>query len=443
MNQKIRFSIIIPVLNAARTLENCLQAIYALEYRNFECIIVDDGSTDDSPAIVQNFPFRFVQLSGGPFGPAFARNRGAEIAIGEFLFFVDADVIVYPDTLTKIDRLFSEDGQLDALFGSYDDEPRDSSFLSQYKNLMHHYIHQQSQPKASTFWSGCGAIRKRVFLQANGFDTVRYSHPSIEDIELGARLVASGHKILLIKDVQVKHLKRWTLVGLIKTDVIYRAIPWTNLILRGRNLPNDLNLRSDQRASAIIAILMILFLVANLFTQNFWLLPAFCLLYLSFVNLWEWGKFSNSKGVPGLNGLIFLMIVITTVVLAYYLGLILLLPVLIGLIVAALVIILIKNLSIKIRQYFFYLMASAIAIDVIILAFTYPARFIGPFLVFILAIAILNFNLYLFFFHRRGLVFTQAVFPIQILYYLYSVAAFIIASGIYLWDIQLKPRIHS
>ena len=64
---------------------------------------------------------------------------------------------------------FAEDLTLDALIGSYDDDPAERDFLSQYKNLMHCFVHQTGNEQASTFWSGCGAIRRDVSLAHSGF----------------------------------------------------------------------------------------------------------------------------------------------------------------------------------------------------------------------------------------------------------------------------------
>src|SRR5262245_59310516 len=105
---------------------------------------------------------------------------------------------------------------------------------------------------ASTFWSGCGAIKRSVFLKSGGFDT-RYDRPCIEDIELGARLYKAGHRIIINKGIQVTHLKRWNLWSMLKADVLDRGIPWTELILRERSLPNELNLKISQRLSAALA----------------------------------------------------------------------------------------------------------------------------------------------------------------------------------------------
>jgi len=124
-------------------------------------------------------------------GPAYARNRGAELARGDILFFVDADVVLAADATAQVRDAFREDPQLAAVFGSYDDAPAATNFLSRYKNLLHHHVHQTSRADASTFWAGCGAIRAAMLARAGGFDE-SFRRPSIEDIELGRRLRRAG-----------------------------------------------------------------------------------------------------------------------------------------------------------------------------------------------------------------------------------------------------------
>lgn len=256
-------SVIVPVFNAAAYLETCLTAIRASFYTDYELIVIDDGSSDASPAIAQRLANRVVKLGPLPRGPAHARNEGSRVAAGDLLFFVDADIIIRPETLTLIAETFERDATLAAVFGGYDDNPAAPSFISQYKNLFHHFMHQQANEEGGTFWSGCGAIRRTLFLELGGFDAQGYPRPSIEDIELGVRLRAAGHRIRLNKRVQVKHLKHWTFGSLVKTDVFGRGVPWTRLIMRERHLPDDLNLRLSQRASAILTYLLVgLLLVA-------------------------------------------------------------------------------------------------------------------------------------------------------------------------------------
>ena len=120
-------------------------------------------------------------------GPARARNLGAAAAQGDILLFIDADVAIPPGILGEIEKIFRDEPGLAAVFGSYDSEPYETNFLSQYKNLFHHYVHQLGREEASTFWGACGAIRRNVFEEVGRFDE-RYCQPSIEDIDLGYRL---------------------------------------------------------------------------------------------------------------------------------------------------------------------------------------------------------------------------------------------------------------
>lgn len=243
-------SVIVPVYNGGNAFRRCLESLGRTDPPPDEIIVVSDGATDGSPDVARTFGAQVLSLpvTGGP---ARARNHGAERAAGGVLLFIDSDVLVPPDTVGKVADLFRQNSELAAVFGSYDDEPGAANFLSQYKNLLHHYVHQTGQEEAVTFWAGCGAVRRDVFLALNGFDE-SYRHPSIEDIELGYRLKQAGKRILLCKDLQVKHLKRWGARALLKSDLLHRAVPWTELILRHGRLPNDLNLKTSSRASAVL-----------------------------------------------------------------------------------------------------------------------------------------------------------------------------------------------
>lgn len=90
----MRFSIIIPAYNAECTLERCLRSIADQRFRDFQALIVDDGSGDSTAAIAERFICqdpRFVLLSLPHGGPGAARNRGLEQALGEYILYMDAD----------------------------------------------------------------------------------------------------------------------------------------------------------------------------------------------------------------------------------------------------------------------------------------------------------------------------------------------------------------
>jgi hypothetical protein len=143
------------------------------------------------------------------------------------------------------------------VIGSYDDTPADPGFISQYKNLFHHYVHHASRTEAWTFWAGCGAIRREIFLAAGGFDE-SYTRPCVEDIDLGFRLRARGRRIDLDPAIQVTHLKRWTLWSLLRSDLFDRGIPWFRLMLRDRTMPSDLNVTARHRCSVVLVFAVVL-----------------------------------------------------------------------------------------------------------------------------------------------------------------------------------------
>ena len=115
------FSIIVPVYNAAASLRGCLDSIRAQSVSAFEVILIDDGSSDDSLQICQDYcaaDKRFVVYHQKNSGPSAARNRGLEMARGNWVCFVDSDDAISPDYLEQI-SLVATQQDIDAIFLSY------------------------------------------------------------------------------------------------------------------------------------------------------------------------------------------------------------------------------------------------------------------------------------------------------------------------------------
>lgn len=303
----LKMSIVVPVYNGATTLPNCLEAILLNRLEEAEIVVVNDHSTDHSASIATGYGVRVLNNPGGR-GPASARNFGAQHSNGAILFFVDSDVVVKNNTVADMMRVFEDHPQVAAAFGSYDDQPGCSNFLSQYKNLFHHFVHQSSVEQASTFWAGCGAIRKEAFKAMGGFNDVEYTKAQIEDIELGVRMWNKHLPVRLEKNIQVKHLKRWTPIGLLKADILYRAIPWSKLILQSRRMPGELNLLPSHRISALLvgclAFLLVLMPVAYWgFHSPRWILVSMLaatlliVAVLLFLNRELYRFFANRRGL--------------------------------------------------------------------------------------------------------------------------------------------------
>jgi GT2 family glycosyltransferase len=193
-------------------------------------------------------------------GPAGARNLGSRQASGDVLVFVDADVEVHADAFARIRDAF-EDQSLAAVFGSYDDDPGARGVVSDFRNLLHHHVHHDGAGAATTFWAGLGAIRRDVFLAFDGFDEQRFPKPSVEDIELGMRLHAQGHSIVLDPAIQGKHLKSWTLLNMAKTDLLRRGVPWLRLVIESHPGSTALNLGWRHRIGTGASLVLLVGLI--------------------------------------------------------------------------------------------------------------------------------------------------------------------------------------
>jgi hypothetical protein len=294
-------SVVIPVHNGGPDFGRCLRRLRDSTWTDFELVVVDDASTDGSAALAESFGARILRFDTAR-GPAAARNAGAEAALAPIVFFLDADVALHAEALALALERFQKHPGLAALFGSYDADPAAPGLVSQYRNLLHHYIHQRgtfvdgARP-VHTFWTGCGAIRRQVFLDLGGFDPHLYRRPAIEDIELGYRMTRAGLDIELVPGVQATHLKRWTLLEVLRTDIFQRGVPWMLLLQRSRMNEADLNVSPAQRVCVGATGLGGLALVVSPSVPALLALSLACLTLIVGLN-WPFYVFLSSRRGP-------------------------------------------------------------------------------------------------------------------------------------------------
>jgi glycosyltransferase involved in cell wall biosynthesis len=229
-------SVVIPVCNGESTLAECLACVYRSTYETFEVVVVDDGSTDGTREIAARFPLRLVQTEGRV-GPAAARNLGAQAAEGDILFFIDADVMLRPDSIDRLVGRLAE-GDVDAVCGVQAAEMRYRDIISQYKNLWMRWTYLRLKGEVPLFYTTAAAIRRALFWQAGGFDS-GYRSPSLEDTAFGQKLARLRIRVGIQPDLEVEHAKRYSLASLLRTD-FRRAVALSRLKLRhhdelGRN----------------------------------------------------------------------------------------------------------------------------------------------------------------------------------------------------------------
>ena len=305
-------SLALPTISWEEPFGTCIRAALADLGPRDEALVVFDGVPPPPPDWLLQSRARLLS-TGRRSGPAAARNLAAAQARGDILLFVDADVELHPDAVERIRVRFAADPELAAVFGSYDDRPAAYGVVSRFRNLLHHHTHHSHPGPATTFWAGCGAVRRDAFLALGGFDAAAYERPCIEDIEFGLRLSDAGGRILLDPAIQGTHHKRWTLASMVSTDIQQRAMPWSQLLLQRRQLLTMLNLAIPARISAVLSLLLPLCLFGVLNPALWpWALAWFtgCLGFLLLLNRDFYGLLRRRCGLVeaaigvGLHGLV-------------------------------------------------------------------------------------------------------------------------------------------
>jgi GT2 family glycosyltransferase len=276
----INFSIIIPVKRDDPFIERCLSAVLGACQQACDVIVVLDGwNTDRLDVFKEKGPVRVFSLDAA--GPAACRHFGATQASHDWLCFIDADVIVPWDALRRSAQHLEASGD-DGLIGSYDRQPEAVSTVSRFRNLLHHYHHQRNHGTTGVFWGAFGILRRSAYFAVGGFDPA-YRTASVEDIELGYRLAEKGYVVSIRSDVQVCHLKEWTLGNMIRTDILLRAKPWSLLMHKyHRWKDRPLNISSREQLSAILACLTPL-MISGLLLTKWTLLPGILSLLIFYI----------------------------------------------------------------------------------------------------------------------------------------------------------------
>jgi glycosyltransferase involved in cell wall biosynthesis len=218
-------SVVVPVHNSPH-LRSVLAAIVQSEMGpiQHELIVVDDASTDDCAEIAAGYADLVIRLTGRPRGPAYARNRGVEATRGDFIAFVDADIIVAADALRRMVDVATGDPTIGAVMGTYRSHSDASGVISDYRNLLREFEHQSHVGHTQVMSAGLLVVSREALFRAGLFDEWRFLRPQVEALELGDRIRAAGFQIYREPGARAAHLKKWTLARWIILDLIDRAV---------------------------------------------------------------------------------------------------------------------------------------------------------------------------------------------------------------------------
>ncbi len=228
-----RLSVIIPNYNGGKTIGKCLGAAFASTFTDYEIVVVDDCSDDDSVGIIGQFPCRLIKLDRRS-GSAKARNEGARHSSSKILFFIDADCLLQPNTLATVDQTIT--GNEENVFGgTYTPLPFDQDFFSTFQSIFINY--SETKKKEPDYIAGHAmVISRELFLKHDGFPEIFL--PIIEDVEFSHRLRRAGIVLQMNPAIQVTHIFNFTLVKSLQ-NAFRKSHFWTIYSLQNRDLTMD------------------------------------------------------------------------------------------------------------------------------------------------------------------------------------------------------------
>jgi len=215
MNQPLRYSVIVPTYNSRETIQSCLKALSECEQEQngnrSEIIVVDAGSLDQTPSLVKELSCHVIE-SNHLLNPSQARNLGAQHAHGDILVFIDSDIVIHPDSISRLRKHFESDPKT-AVTGVYSKPARGEGFASAFQTLFlrNRFLKLNSIVKTPT--SAIFAIKKEDFCKVHGFDE---SLRTYEDFDLGRRLEKVGVRFQVDARIEGHHLKKFSLKTLLK-----------------------------------------------------------------------------------------------------------------------------------------------------------------------------------------------------------------------------------
>ena len=199
-------SVIIPTKNSSRTLDDCLQSLARQEYGNFEIIVVDGHSKDNTVEIAKKYTDKVFFEEGGT--RASGCNVGIQHAHGDIIAFTDDDCEVPKDWLKQIASNF-EDETLDVLGGSTKTPEESSKIERAFGAVLNDLLSLTYSRDAYEKVIGCNsAYRKATLIDAGGFSE---NLPTAEETELDFRLKQAGKHILYLDSLFVLHNRRCTI----------------------------------------------------------------------------------------------------------------------------------------------------------------------------------------------------------------------------------------
>ncbi len=258
-------SIVIPTYNASFSIGQCLEAIYKTKNVDFEVIVVDDISTDNTLDVVRKYPCRVIELEKKS-GPSVGRNAGVENAQSDIVMFVDSDAVVQDGGIEWIVEGFKGNPSVACISGVFDANPNEIGWFSRYRDRQVVYWHYSACDEVTVFVLTAGAIRKNIFFEVGGFERQFGVAADIEDFEIGHRIVGKGYKMVVDKNAKFYHFEHSSRFWMLVKKLFKRTRLWMHLFSKSRKFEKNYATPSRSLA-AVFAGLSLLSLLASPFVN--------------------------------------------------------------------------------------------------------------------------------------------------------------------------------
>lgn len=257
-------SIIIPNYQGGATIGRCLEAIFASTFRDFEVIVVDDCSRDNSIEVIKSFPCKLIRLKSRC-GAAQARNIGAANCSGDILFFTDSDCILQKNTLSIASQTASLAGPTTVVGGTYTRIPFDNSFFSLFQSIFINYSETRDVEHPDYIATHAMVINARSFHRSGGFTGTFL--PIIEDVDFSHRLRQDGYRLVMETAIQVQHIFNFSLYRSLR-NAIRKSMYWTMYSIKNNDVLADsgtasIGLKINVATWFSIVILFLVFLLTE------------------------------------------------------------------------------------------------------------------------------------------------------------------------------------
>jgi GT2 family glycosyltransferase len=244
LEERPRVSVVVCSYNGEATLEECLKSLCAIDYPDYEVIVVDDGSIDKTPAILARFP-GVRALHRPHHGLSAARNAGLERATGAVIAFIDSDCVAQPDWLVQLVHQLTRTGA--AAVGGPNLTPQDGWLAACVAAAPGQPTHVLLSDQIAEHIPGCNMAFRREALEAvNGFDP--QFQKAGDDVDVCWRLQHEGHLITFAPGAFVWHHRRQNPLSYLKQQGGYGE---AEALLQSKH-PDKFNGRGDGKWGGVM-----------------------------------------------------------------------------------------------------------------------------------------------------------------------------------------------